>query len=179
MVAILKHYIALGLLLESFMLSQMGNIKDLSSMRLTLCLPMDEEENLVKFGTCQNNHRGGLDDDLSLGSNTDIRSPDGIINHDPFKDAQDLSTRDNAGIKLVEEEEDNVHPPIERQVLLPVLYLNSDISLNKESKIFEIVKMAKNKGTSIILVHEQDVGKGGCPFSLIIKKTSTSSSSAS
>ena len=49
----------------------------------------------------------GLDDDLSLGSNTDIRSPDGIPNHDPFKDAQDLLTHDNARIKLVEEEENN------------------------------------------------------------------------
>jgi len=33
--------------------------------------------------------------------------------------------------------------------------------------------MAKNKGIRIILVHEQDLDKGGCPFSLIIEKTST------
>jgi len=51
--------------------------------------------------------------------------------------------------------------------------LNNGISLDKESKTLEIVKMAKNKDICIILVHEQDVGKGGCPFSLIIEKTST------
>ena len=123
-----------------------------------------------------NNHRGGLDDDLSLASNTDIRSPDGITNYDPFRAAPDL-TYDIARSNLVEEDEessveqDNVYPPLERQVLL--LYLNSDISRDKESKTLEIVKMAKNKGTSIILVHEQDIDKGGCPFSLIIEKTST------
>ena len=98
-----------------------------------------------------------LDDDLSLGSNRDIRSPDGIQNHDLFKAAPDL-IRDNAKINLVEAEENNVeqdngvHPPIERQVLL--LYLNNDISLDKESKTLDIVKMAKNKGICIILVHE-------------------------
>jgi len=116
-------------------------------------------------------YQGGLDDDLSLVSNTDIRSPDGITNHDLFYD--------NARIELVEEEEHNVeqedilvYPPIGRgQVLL--LYLNNATSFNKESKLLEIVKMAKNKGTSIILVHEQDIGKGGCPFSLVIEKTST------
>ena len=71
---------------------------------------------------------GGLDDDLPLGSNTDIRSPDGITNHDPFRAAPD-STHDNARSNLVEdknesnvlEQKDNVHPPLERQVLL--LYL--------------------------------------------------------
>jgi len=120
-------------------------------------------------------YRGGLDDNLSLGSNTDIRSPDGITNHDSLKKAQDLFY-DDVIINLVEEEEssvelDNVPPPIEKQVLL--LYLNNGISLDKESKTLEIVKMAKNKGIYIILVHEQDVDKGGCPFSLIIEKTST------
>jgi len=70
------------------------------------------------------------------------------------------------------EQEDNPHPPIQRQVLL--LYLTNDISLDKESKTLEIVKMAKNKGIYIILVHEQDIDEGGCPFSLIIEKTSNS-----
>jgi len=113
-----------------------------------------------------------------LGSNTDIRSPDGITNHDPFRAAPDV-TDDNARSNLVEDEnesnveqKDNVHPPLERQVLL--LYLNNDIFLDKEqSKTLEIVKMAKNKGICVILVHEQDIDKGGCPFSLIIEKTST------
>jgi hypothetical protein len=71
----------------------------------------------------------------------------------------------------VEQQEDNAHLPIERQVLL--LYLNNDVSLGKESKTWEIVMMAKNEGICIILVHEQDIHKGGCPFSLIIEKTST------
>ena len=73
---------------------------------------------------------GGLDDDLPLGSNTDIRSPDGITNHDPFRAAPDV-TDDNARSKLVEDEnesnveqEDNVHPPLERQVLLLYLIMN-------------------------------------------------------
>jgi len=69
-------------------------------------------------------YRGGLDDNLSLGSNTDIRSPDGITNHDPFIAAPDLF-HDDVIINLVEEEEssvelDNVPPSIERQVLLHI-----------------------------------------------------------
>jgi hypothetical protein len=115
---------------------------------------------------------GGLDDDLSLGSNTDIMSPDGGIPNHKVSNPTPHLTHANARINLVEAEQSNVlHPPIERQVLL--LYLNKYISLDKESKTLEIVKMAKNKGISIILVHEQDIDKGGCPFSLIIEKTST------
>jgi hypothetical protein len=118
----------------------------------------------------------GLDDDLSLGSNTDIMSPDGGIPNHKVSNPTPHLAQANARINLVEAEQsnvdqDNVHPPIERQVLL--LYLNKYISLDKESKTLEIVKMSKNKGISIILVHEQDIDKGGCPFSLIIEKTST------
>jgi len=121
-------------------------------------------------------YRGALENDLSLGSNKDMKSPDGITNYDPFRAAPDLFYDNAAIISLVEEEDssvelDNVHPSIERQVLL--LYLNNGISLDKEGKTLEIVKMANNKGIYIILVHEQDIDKGGCPFSLIIEKTST------
>jgi len=115
---------------------------------------------------------GGLEGDLSLGSNRDIRSPDGITNYDHLKAAPDL-TDDNVRTNLVEEEEnnvdqDNVHPPIERHALL--LYLKNGISLDKESKTLEIVKMAKNKGICIILVHEQDIDKGGCPLASLSRK---------
>jgi len=74
-----------------------------------------------------------------LGSNTDIRSPDGITNHDPFKATPDL-TYYNVRINLVEEEEskvdqeDNVHPPIYKKEVL-LLYLKNGISLDKESTI--------------------------------------------
>ena len=63
--------------------------------------------------------------------------------------------------------------PEQRYFIL--LNLNKDISLIEGSTTVDIVKMAKIKGIDIILVHEQDIEKGGCPFSrlLIIEKTST------
>ena len=112
-----------------------------------------------------------------MGSDTDILSPDGITNHKVSNPTPHL-THANARINLVEAkhsnvEQDNGPPKIERQQVL-LLFLNKYISLDKESKTLEIVKMAKNKGIYIILVHEQDIDEGGCPFSLIIEKTSNS-----
>jgi hypothetical protein len=108
-----------------------------------------------------------------LGSDTDILSPDGITNHKVSNPTPHL-THANARINLVEAkhsnvEQDNGPPKIERQQVL-LLFLNKYISLDKESKTFEMVKMAQNKGISIIRVHEQDVDNGGCLFSLIIEK---------
>ena len=51
-----------------------------------------------------------------------------------------------------------------KQILL--LYLHKDtFSSAAESSVAASIKAAKQKGISIILVHEQDIDKGGCPFS--------------
>ena len=73
---------------------------------------------------------------------------------------------------FVVEQEDTL-PANARTALL--LNLNKDIYLIEGSTIVDIVKKAKIKGIDIILVYEQDIEKGGCPFSrlLIIEKTST------
>jgi len=55
----------------------------------------------------------------------------------------------------------------QKQVLL--LYLNKKTFC--DSGVADIVKVAKQKGTDIILVHEQDVDKGGCPFSYCFDHT--------
>jgi len=57
-----------------------------------------------------------------------------------------------------------------KQILL--LYLHKDtFSSAAESSVAASVKAAKQKGISIILVHEQDIDKGGCPFSYFFKNT--------
>jgi len=52
---------------------------------------------------------------------------------------------------------------VQKQILL--LYLNKDTFCDGKNDITEAVKVAKGKGIGIILVHEQDIDKGGCPFS--------------
>ena len=51
---------------------------------------------------------------------------------------------------------------VQKQILL--LYLNKDTFCDGENGITEALKVAKHKGIGIILVHEQDIDKGGCPF---------------
>jgi hypothetical protein len=51
---------------------------------------------------------------------------------------------------------------VQKQILL--LYLNKDTFCDGENGITEALKVAKHKGIGIILVHEQDIDKGGCPL---------------
>ena len=110
---------------------------------------------------------GDVDDDLSLASNTYDLSPEEKTQSAPPKAASNSisgNTRDN----LTKDEnyvgQGNIRPVIDRRMLS--LYLNKHISLDEQSKTLDIVKMAREEGIVIILVHEQDSDKGGCSFSL-------------
>ena len=52
---------------------------------------------------------------------------------------------------------------VQKQVLL--LYLNTFTFCDRENSITEALKVATDMGIGIIIVHEQDIDKGGCPFS--------------
>ena len=52
-----------------------------------------------------------------------------------------------------------------------LLYLNQATFSNDENKLLDIAKAAKDQGIDIILVHEQDAAKSGCPFNSIIENT--------
>ena len=51
---------------------------------------------------------------------------------------------------------------VQKKILL--LYLNKDTFCDGENGITEALEVAKHKGIGIILVHEQDIDKGGCPL---------------
>lgn len=66
--------------------------------------------------------------------------------------------------------DDLLLPAVGKRVLL--LYLNSDTFLNNQAdKLADVVKAAKEEGIDTILVHEQDIDRGSCPFSLIMENT--------
>ena len=79
---------------------------------------------------------------------------------------EDEAAEDMENICL-ETERDPLTAP--KQILL--LYLNKDTFSDVEGSVAAVVKVAKQKGIDIILAHEQDIDKGGCPFSYFFKNT--------
>ena len=51
-----------------------------------------------------------------------------------------------------------------------LLYLNKDTFLDEGNKLEKVVQSAKDLNIDIILIHEDDIGNGGCPFSLFFKQ---------
>ena len=58
---------------------------------------------------------------------------------------------------------------IEKQCIL-LLYLNKDTFLDEGNMLQKVVQSAKGLKINIILIHEDDNGSGGCPFSLFFKQ---------
>jgi len=107
--------------------------------------------------------RHDFNDDLSLSSNSDVRSSERKV----FPLQGKNSTNEHVRDKLIEEESNLDQPaPV-------LLYLHNNMSLDDENKTIDFVKMAKDEGIGIILAHEQDLDKGSCPFGLIIDKTNS------
>jgi len=52
-----------------------------------------------------------------------------------------------------------------------VLYLNDKAFCDEDNQLHNIVKLSIDEGIPIILVHEKDTSKGGCPFETIITQT--------
>jgi len=52
-----------------------------------------------------------------------------------------------------------------------VLYLTEKVFCDQDNQLHDSVKHLINKGVPIILVHEKDTSKGGCPFGTIINLT--------
>ena len=61
--------------------------------------------------------------------------------------------------------------PADTDGLVLLLYLNKDTFLDNDIK--DVIKNVMDKGIKHVLVHEKDFEKGGCNFSLIMKRTHT------
>eukprot|EP00555_Chaetoceros_dichaeta_P002211 CAMPEP_0198252350 /NCGR_PEP_ID=MMETSP1447-20131203/2848_1 /TAXON_ID=420782 /ORGANISM="Chaetoceros dichaeta, Strain CCMP1751" /LENGTH=497 /DNA_ID=CAMNT_0043937557 /DNA_START=1419 /DNA_END=2912 /DNA_ORIENTATION=+ len=58
-----------------------------------------------------------------------------------------------------------------RKETVMILYLNDKVFDDEDNQLLDSVKLLIDKGIPIILVHEKDTSKGGCPFETIITRT--------
>ena len=52
-----------------------------------------------------------------------------------------------------------------------LLYLNDEAFLDEDGDVARLVQAAMDRRIAIVPVHEQDPGRGGCPFRLFLQQT--------